>query len=317
MFDVLFARRFVAPKKRTLPAVLTLMLLAGCGAPPEEAASAPRQPPPAAAPTSNPSVPPPTVEPTRAPTPTGTATTVQAPVSTQTAAAQELGQAQQTAVAAQQTAAAQQAVATAQQGQLQVLINNQTVTAQQIGVVQQQAAASQQTAVAAQQGVAALQTTVANLLGEQATAVATRNVPPPTETPAPPTPTPATIYPWYWKRPTETPQMCGPGFGNPCLDSAPNEGTQYVSGHVIDPRGQPVAGITVQAKNGDTVYFNSTDPAGYYSIPLYTNCPRGPASWDVYIVDVNQRLSSYVKTITYGNCAQAGEFHVDFVQVAK
>ena len=193
---------------------------------------------------------------------------------------------------------------------------NQTAAAAQLAAVEQ-------TAVAAQQSLTGLQTAVANMVTTQQTAGAPKAPPPPTPAVSTPqsasTPLPTAtslLYAWYYKRPVEPPQLCGPGQGNPCVDSAPNQGTQYISGHTIDQHGKPAAGITVQAKSGATVLFNSTDTTGYYSILLYTGCPSAAQSWDVYIVDTKDQQSSYVKTITYTNCAQAGEFHIDFVEAA-
>jgi hypothetical protein len=298
--------------------VLGCALLVACGQPPLAAAPIIPASPPAPAPTTPPlptALPPAeaaAVEQAAAetPSPAVTPTAGAATLATQTAVAQEVAGARQTAAAAQQTAAA------GQQGPLQTVVANQTVGAQQLAVVQQTAAAVQQTAAAAQLSLAVLQTAVANLTAAQQTAVATKEALPPTRVATPQPTVPTTLYAWYFKRPSEAPQLCGPGQGNPCLDSASNQGTQYISGHVIDQHRAPVPGIIVQARNGQNVLFNSTDANGFYSILLYTNCPKGPLSWDVYIVDGSLSLSSYVKTITYTDCAQAGEFHVDFVEVA-
>ncbi|MFI5266786.1 MAG: hypothetical protein ACHQ7M_05345 [Chloroflexota bacterium] len=248
--------------------------------------------------------------------------TPQSPQRTQTAATQQTAQAEQgqlanvvsdqnlsaqQVLALQQTAAAAQHTVAAQESQIQAVAANQTAAAQQLAVVQQ-------TAVTARQTLTGLQTAVANLVTTQQTAGPRQSLAP-TQIISTPQPTgPKLLYTWFYKRPSEPPLICGPGQGNPCVDSAPNQGTQYISGHVIDQHGMPAAGITVQAKSGSNPLFNSTDTTGYYSILLYTNCPSGPQSWDVYIVDGNNSLSSYVKTITYTNCAQAGEFHIDFVQ---
>ena len=142
--------------------------------------------------------------------------------------------------------------------------------------------------------------------------------PPPTPTPIPqPTATPKPVYPWYFKRPVDAPQMCGGNFGLPCLDSAPNEGAQYISGHVIDQKGAPVFGIVIEARNGhdgNIQLYGGTDNSGLYNNLLYTSCPKTPESWDVFVIDGSNVLSSYVKTFQYTNCATAGEFHVDFVE---
>ena len=292
--------------------VLAGALLVACAAPPPAAQPAPPITPPAPAPTTLPTTPSPAVTPTP-----------QAAQRTQTVTAQQTAQAEQGQLAnvvadqnasAQQVAALQQTAAAAQhtvalQGeQLQGVAANQTAAARQLASVQL-------TAQAAQQGITGLQTAVANLVTRQQTAVAPKQSSAPTQIAGTPQPAaPKLLYAWFYKRPSEPPQLCGPGQGNPCVDSAPNQGTQYISGHVMDQHGMPVSGITVQAKNGSNPLFNTTDTTGYYSILLYTNCPSGPQSWDVYIVDGNNNLSSYVKTITYTNCVQAGEFHIDFVE---
>lgn len=294
--------------------VLAGTLLVACGQPPQAAPAGqatPRAVPPAPAPTSLPTA-----------VPSAATPTPQAAQKTETVAAQQTTQADQgqlanlvadqnasgqQVLALQQTAAAAQHTVAAQQGQIQAVAANQTAAAQQLVAVQQ-------TAVSARQSLNVLQTAVANLVTAQQT-------PTPRQSPAPTqavsTPQPAgtkLLYTGFFKRPSEPPRICGSGQGNPCLDSAPNQGTQYISGHVIDQHGLPVNGITVQAKSGSTVLFNSSDPSGYYSILLYTNCPSGPQPWDVYIVDGSNSLSSYVRTITYRNCADAGEFHIDFVE---
>ena len=295
------------------------ILLAACGAPPGPLPTL--NPPPAAAPTVAPPVAPPpapagTPEPTRI-----SQVAVQATSQAQESQLANLVAGQslsaQQVIGVQQTAAAAQQTVTAQDSRLQGVTANQTASAQQLVAVQQ-------TAAAEGQNVKSLQTAVANLIAAQQTAIAPKATSTPTPsngTPVaatntpPPTPT-KLLYPWFFKRVTEPPVMCGPGFGDPCVDSAPNAGTQYISGHVIDQHGQPVSGIIVQAKSGSNPLFGTTDQNGYFSILLYTNCPTGPQSWDVYIVDGGMRLSSYVQTITYQSCTQAGEFHLDFVEVA-
>jgi hypothetical protein len=300
--------------RKVLVTGLAGMLLVACGAPPQAAAPPTRAAPPAPAPTSLPSTPS-----SAAATPTP-----QAAQKTQTVTAQQTVQAQQGQLAnvladqsasaqqvagLQQTAAAAQHTVAAQQSEIQAVTANQTVAAQQLAVVQQ-------TAVSARQSLTGLQTAVANLATAQQTAGPRQQAAPPQVVSTPQPAGTKLLYAWFFKRPIEPPKICGPGQGNPCLDSAPNQGTQYISGHVIDQRGSPVGGITVQAHSDSITLFNSTDSTGYYSILLYTSCPSLAQRWDVYIVDANNSLSSYVKTFTYRNCAEAGEFHIDFVQAS-
>lgn len=143
-----------------------------------------------------------------------------------------------------------------------------------------------------------------------------------TPTPAPaafPTPTPKPVYPWYFKRVTDPPfQVCGPGQPFACVDSAPNAGTQYIGGHVINKDGTPAAGIIIQARvAGLNLLYSTTDSNGLFDIPFATNCPQGPIPIDVYLVDGGMVLSSYIYHVVYNDCRQAGEFHVDFVQVSQ
>jgi hypothetical protein len=137
--------------------------------------------------------------------------------------------------------------------------------------------------------------------------------------PPPPTPTPRPVYAWYFKRVIDPPfQMCGAGQPFACVDSAPNAGTQYIGGHVINKDGTPAPGIIIQARvAGINLLYSTTDSNGLFNIPFATNCPPGPIPIDVYLVDGGMALSSYIYHLTYTDCRQAGEFHVDFVQVSQ
>jgi hypothetical protein len=130
------------------------------------------------------------------------------------------------------------------------------------------------------------------------------------------TPAAKPVYPWYFKKVTEAPVLCGQA--PPCVDSAPNAGTQYAGGHVIKRDGTPASGMIVQARVGDLPpTFNTTGDDGLFNVLIATSCPTGPIPVDVYLVDGGMRLSSYVKHITYTSCQQAGEFHFDFVEVSS
>ncbi len=48
------------------------------------------------------------------------------------------------------------------------------------------------------------------------------------------------------KEVTAAPMSCGNGNRVPCLASAPNSGTQYVQGHVLDKNGQGIGGLLVE-----------------------------------------------------------------------
>jgi hypothetical protein len=146
--------------------------------------------------------------------------------------------------------------------------------------------------------------------------------PAPTAAPAAPTPAPSPTakpnFSWYFKKVTEPPaQLCGVGQAFACVDSAPNAGTQYVGGHVFYKDGTPAVGFVVQARvAGINLLYGTTDAAGLFSIPFATKCPAGPIPLDVYLVDGGMRQASYVDHLLYTDCKQAGEFHLDFVEVS-
>jgi hypothetical protein len=132
-------------------------------------------------------------------------------------------------------------------------------------------------------------------------------------------PTAKPVYPWYFKKVTDPPaQLCGAGQAFPCIDSAPNEGTQYVGGHVIKKDGTVATGMIVQARivGNQNLLFSTTGDDGLFNIAFGINCPAGPFGVDVWLVDGGMVLSSYINHITYTNCKQAGEFHFDFVEVS-
>ncbi|MFI5269409.1 MAG: hypothetical protein ACHQ7M_18690, partial [Chloroflexota bacterium] len=154
---------------------------------------------------------------------------------------------------------------------------------------------------------------------EAAAAAAPAPAPVATAAPPPaPAATPKPAYPWYFKKVSDPPaQMCGAGQAFACIDTAPNAGTQYIAGHVINKDGTPAQGMIVQARvAGINLLYGTSDINGLFSIPFATNCPSGPISLDVYLVDGGLLQSSYVDHLMYTNCRDAGEFHVDFVQVS-
>jgi plastocyanin len=145
--------------------------------------------------------------------------------------------------------------------------------------------------------------------------------------PAPPapvvaTPAPPIQYPWMWKPVTTAPADCGPtqvqlgwlpSHAIPCVDSAPNTGTQYISGHVLLPNGSYLSGYVVRATAYGINYDQGTDQDGYFSMVISTSCPIENRVYSLYIIDSQGRQSSNVYTVNYSNCNLAGEFHFDFV----
>ncbi|HLY67641.1 MAG TPA: hypothetical protein VKU60_19035, partial [Chloroflexota bacterium] len=163
--------------------------------------------------------------------------------------------------------------------------------------------------------------------------VAPTPAPPPVQ--APPAPSPAAAaapapmpqtssqYPWVWKSVNTPPVDCGanqvilgwlPLHQVPCIDSAPNAGVQYVSGHVLNKDGSYVSGFVIQATAYGNNYDTNTNDDGTFTLVLSNSCPLENRVYSVYIVDGQGRQSSNVYTVNYSNCNVAGEFHFDFVK---
>ena len=139
---------------------------------------------------------------------------------------------------------------------------------------------------------------------------------------AQPASAPSTQYPWMWKSITIAPTDCGPSqvllgwlpsHQIPCVDSAPNVGTQYISGHVLLKTGTYLAGYVVRTTAYGINYDQGTDQDGYFSMVISTSCPVENRVYNLYIIDGQGRQSSNVYTVNYSNCNLAGEFHFDFV----
>jgi plastocyanin len=145
--------------------------------------------------------------------------------------------------------------------------------------------------------------------------------PAPTAVPAPP---PPTQYPFGIKEVTTPPLACGNGNRVPCVASAPNAGTQYVQGHVLDAAGHGLAGYTVQANSsaGGGIMSSTTDADGLFTIVLYNQglfvyCPSyvTPRIVKLWLTDPQGSLVSDQKTLSYQDCNVAGEFHFDFIKL--
>jgi hypothetical protein len=140
---------------------------------------------------------------------------------------------------------------------------------------------------------------------------------PATPTPAAtatPTPAPRPAFPYTSKDVTAPPQDCGSSV--PCVASAPNLGQQYITGHVLDPSGNGIAGVTVRM----TYYGNTTDVQsaydGKFTLILATNCPKTPLTFNVFLVDGSGNVISDTRTINYTDCTVAGEYHFDFLRTS-
>ncbi len=159
----------------------------------------------------------------------------------------------------------------------------------------------------------------------------------PVGSPAPaPTPTPvrpAGRLTYRSKEVTDAPVKCGHSYVQaadgtvtytttsvPCVAQAPNTGVQYIKGRVMTPGGEYVLGLRVHADVSDgTSVDSATAIDGTFSFDIsgsYGLCSANPLTYRIWVVGADGRPASDVRTITYsGNCAQAGEFHFDFVQV--
>lgn len=144
--------------------------------------------------------------------------------------------------------------------------------------------------------------------------------PTPAATPTPvatatPTPTPKPAFPYQSKDVTTPPLDCGSGNRVPCLSQAPNAGAQYIQGHVLDPSGNRLGGVTVQAYAYGNRYTNTSEGDGLFTINISSTCPLETRVYTVSVSDSNGNPISDTRTVTYNNCNDAGEFHFDFVRV--
>jgi hypothetical protein len=141
----------------------------------------------------------------------------------------------------------------------------------------------------------------------------------PAATPTPiatatPTATPVPQFGFLSKDVTTAPMDCGNGNRVPCVNSAPNAGLQYVQGHVVDKNGNGVCCFNVtMAFYGNTITVG-TEGDGLFTHTLSSNCPIETRVYNFYITDGSGKQASDMKTITYTNCNNAGEFHFDFVK---
>jgi hypothetical protein len=151
------------------------------------------------------------------------------------------------------------------------------------------------------------------------------NAPTPTVTPTPlatatpvatatPTAAPRPAFPYVSKEVTAPPQDCGSSV--PCQAAAPNLGQQYITGHVLDPSGNGLSGVSLRL----TYYGNSSDVQtaydGKFTFVLSTTCPQTPLTFNVFVIDGSGNPISDTRTINYTNCNVAGEFHFDFVRTS-
>ena len=153
------------------------------------------------------------------------------------------------------------------------------------------------------------------------TGTAVQPVPAPT-----PAPAPAGSFQFTAKDVTAPPVDCGSGNRVPCFEQAPNMGSQYVQGHVLDQTGQGIGGINVWfTSSAGGMQTVTTDPDGLFTALLFpqarfadNHCPVyppfGARTYSVWLTDSTGAQVSNTRTFQYYDCSQAGEYHFDFVK---
>ena len=138
----------------------------------------------------------------------------------------------------------------------------------------------------------------------------------PAATPTPaftPTPTPQPFV--FLSKGVNTPPIdCGSSNRVPCVDSAPNAGSQFVQGHVLDKSGNGLGGFNVMWTfygNNETV---GNEGDGLFTLHISNTCPIEHRVYDVFVVDGQGKQVSDKHQVVYDNCNTAGEFHFDFVK---
>jgi len=182
----------------------------------------------------------------------------------------------------------------------------------------------------------AIPETISGLLATQAGVPAPpAAVPPPSAsvpavaTPAPappaPTPTPAPSYQYRSKEVTDPPVDCSGDATQSsvqCVASAPNIGSQYIKGRVMNLKGDHLQWVTIQATVAGVTFTQQTAGDGTFTINIAGagsptgNCPTYSLTYQIMVLDDTGAQASDVRTVTYGgNCNIAGEFHFDFVKL--
>jgi hypothetical protein len=110
------------------------------------------------------------------------------------------------------------------------------------------------------------------------------------------------------------PVDCGGSNRVPCVDSAPNAGTQFIQGHVLDTNGNGLSGYNLQLNAYGNITTVGTEGDGLFSFILSNNCPIEHRAYQIMVVDGQGHQVSDVHTVSYDNCNSAGEFHFDFVK---
>jgi hypothetical protein len=108
----------------------------------------------------------------------------------------------------------------------------------------------------------------------------------------------------------------------PCTTVAPNSGTQYIKGRVMNQKGDHLQFVTVQATvagqsqqfqtagDGTFTFFIAGGPSATGSCPPYA------LQYQIMILNNLGAQDSDIYTVNYdGNCNSDGEFHFDFVKV--
>lgn len=151
--------------------------------------------------------------------------------------------------------------------------------------------------------------------------VNTPATPTPAATPTPvatatPTAAPRPAFPYQSKEVTTPPQDCGAPPNVPCLASAPNAGTEFITGHVLDQSGNGIGGVTVRVTFYGNVSDNVSDSGGKFTFTIGAQCRPGPLTFNVFLVDGSGNPISDTRTVNYTDCNSAGEFHFDFIRTS-
>ncbi|HLG74475.1 MAG TPA: hypothetical protein VK009_28985 [Chloroflexota bacterium] len=146
--------------------------------------------------------------------------------------------------------------------------------------------------------------------------------------PAAPTASPTSGFEYHSKQVTDPPVDCNGDNTKssiPCVAVAPNAGTQYIKGRVMDQKGNHLQFVTVQATiTGISAAPQTVQTAGDGTFTFYIagppsttgSCPPYALQYKIMVLTNTGQQDSDIYTVNYdGNCNNDGEFHFDFVKV--
>ncbi len=146
-----------------------------------------------------------------------------------------------------------------------------------------------------------------------------------TPTPAAPAATPTPAFEYQSKQVTSAPVDCNgdPTLSSiPCLTVAPNSGSQYIKGRVMNQKGDHLQFVTVQAVVAGQTQQLQAAGDGTFTFLIgggaspTSSCPNYALQYQIMVLSNTGAQDSDVYTVNYdGNCNVDGEFHFDFVKV--